>query len=1442
MSTGRLADGVRALGLLTRPPDPRPDSELVAGFAATGEEVAFAELVRRHGPTVYGVCRRVLGNGHDADDAFQAVWLVFARRPGRVRPPGAVGAFLYGVAVKVATKARAQAAKRRQRLMAAAKPDRADDRPDWSDLGPVLDAELAALPEKYRQAVVLCDLTGKSRSEAAAALGWPEGTVAARVAKGRELLAARLRKRGITLSAAALGGLLTPEATACPVPAALQSLALDVLATDAVIPHAVQLLAEGAVRPMKTGTLAMLAAGLLTAAGLTAGAMLGGNGDGKDWERPPGGPAAIAADPPPGGPWRLVATLKDHGQMVYDAAFAPDGQTFATAGADGTVIVWDTATLKPRYWKQATTNRPPAGGGNPPPLGLRYQGADGLVAWYAAGAKTDEKYLDPADGKTNAVVTGTDRPLAAGGGVGVYVDGRDYLAHRLYDRQKAVRLDLPRPDGTETGLAGVSGWAVSPDGRLVAAGELYVSIRSKLRLLDAATGKAVVERPLFDADTPNTLAFAADGKRLAVSTGGGRLAVFAGPDWAEAYRHADPLVRSGDALAFTPDGRQLISAGYREEPERNWLGLVRATVVHREIRVRDAATGALVQSVPVREPAPLTDGPSFVARFGLDVSRLAVSPDGRTLVATFGSPYRGGPGEPATEQVAKAAAGEVRVYVKDTPAPPAAEYGPWELQAVLKDHGDLVYGAAFAPDGKTFSTIGADSTLTVWDAATRAKKHSYPVKWDRPADPNVVSPPPPPGARQGVKLPPWRWLQYLPDGTLFVTAQAGGGIDYHLLDPASGARLDEGELPGNGRSTGIRLPGVLAMSADGSRMLLGGGSGLRINHRGPGRGNDAAIEKSAAAGIVGTPWLPTAYALNRDGTRLAVVELIVNRDKNEVRYVIRICDADTGKTAATLTCDGNPYAVAWSPDGKWLAAACGPEARLWATGDWTADPVLWKPPYMNAYAVAFTPDSRQMLLGYWQSERGFWSSKLVNKVGAWSLPGMKHEQYLDVNPDEGVIGMAVSPDGRTLVAAVGNHQHTPDEGRHADREFRRKNGEVRVFTRKPIAKPAPPKAEEKPKADDGPERNQDLWVWQQRIIDPAKYPQQFTGEVRQVAFSTDGTRLFASGSGEYKLPSAGRSVTGGTILAWDVARTRPTWSHHPFADARGQAAVMAVSPDGRTLAVTYKDGYVRLLSATEGGLAITPNGEPIRDFQPATAPKAMAFSPDGQRLAHTDGRTLLVRDLGRSGEVQFGPMAGTPKDGDLPAAVAFSPDGKRVLFLSNDKIDPAWAKAAPPGSTADPAKATHHFAQIWGAGSGEAMAMLVHGTAPVTAVAWSANGKRIATADDKGEVVIWDGETFKEVKRLKLTGPVTALVLRADGQRFAAAVNGPPAKPGDGEFAARVQVYTEWEPNNWLSSSAMPVGPGAVVRSVAFSPDGKVLAAGGTDGLHVWDRVKVAPK
>jgi RNA polymerase sigma factor (sigma-70 family) len=195
---------------------------LVAQFVRRRDEAAFAALLDRHGPMVLGVCRRVLRDPQDADDAFQATFLVFVRKAAALRRPGALGNWLYGVAYRIALQARAGAARwraleRHVEDMPAAEPV---DEHIWAELRPLLDEEINRLPEKYRAPVVLCYLEGKTYAEAARVLGWAAGTVSGRLARAREKLRARLAVRGVTLSAAALAMTLGQKGTAA-VPAAL---------------------------------------------------------------------------------------------------------------------------------------------------------------------------------------------------------------------------------------------------------------------------------------------------------------------------------------------------------------------------------------------------------------------------------------------------------------------------------------------------------------------------------------------------------------------------------------------------------------------------------------------------------------------------------------------------------------------------------------------------------------------------------------------------------------------------------------------------------------------------------------------------------------------------------------------------------------------------------------------------------------------------------------------------------------------------------------------------------------------------------------------------------------------------------------------------------------------------------------------------------------------
>ncbi len=227
---------------------PPTDRELVRAFAATRDEAAFAEIVRRHGPMVLAVCRRVLADAPEADDAFQAVFLVLARRAGSVGRPERLGGWLHNVAVRCARRARAAAASRRAKehpMSDVAAPAAAD--PLWADARPVLDEEIGKLPEKLRAALVLCELEGLGRAEAAERLGVPEGTLSSRLARAKEALRSRLVRRGLAPTLVGVGVILSQAKAASAVPPAL---------FDAVVGLAAGVLAAGA------GVVSAAAAGL----------------------------------------------------------------------------------------------------------------------------------------------------------------------------------------------------------------------------------------------------------------------------------------------------------------------------------------------------------------------------------------------------------------------------------------------------------------------------------------------------------------------------------------------------------------------------------------------------------------------------------------------------------------------------------------------------------------------------------------------------------------------------------------------------------------------------------------------------------------------------------------------------------------------------------------------------------------------------------------------------------------------------------------------------------------------------------------------------------------------------------------------------------------------------------------------------------------------------
>ncbi|HYT93179.1 MAG TPA: sigma-70 family RNA polymerase sigma factor [Gemmataceae bacterium] len=278
------------------------DFQLLDRFTTHQDEAAFTELVRRHGPMVLGVCRRVLNNGHDAEDAFQAAFLVLVRKAASIRQHDAISGWLYRVAYRLALRARARRSRTEKR---EGRIDEAilDPRPSILDPHSELEEEVQRLPEQYRSAVVLCYLEGRTQTEAARLLATTTTAVNSRLKRARDLLRQRLARRGLALSSTAVATALSASAARAALPAALlrstARTALDFAANPATacgVSALAAALAKGALHSTMTPKLKILSILALLVALVTTGAFLVPSSALGD---PAGAPAQAEQPPPP---------------------------------------------------------------------------------------------------------------------------------------------------------------------------------------------------------------------------------------------------------------------------------------------------------------------------------------------------------------------------------------------------------------------------------------------------------------------------------------------------------------------------------------------------------------------------------------------------------------------------------------------------------------------------------------------------------------------------------------------------------------------------------------------------------------------------------------------------------------------------------------------------------------------------------------------------------------------------------------------------------------------------------------------------------------------------------------------------------------------------------------------------------------------------------------
>ena len=825
MSHPQAEDVLRSLNnLLKSGGTPADDGRLLERFVRQHDQDAFAELVARHGPLVFGLCRRVLRDAHDAEDVFQATFLVLARKAASIRKPASLSCYLHGVAYRLALKLKAEAARRRaheQRVSPAFRAEESDL--SWHEVRALIDEELQRLPPAQRLPLILCYLEGQTQDEAARQLGWPRGTLKRRLERGRERLRLRLSRRGVSLGAGLFAAALTASTARGALPVLLRmatvraSMRFQLDEGGAIAATQPGLLAEAALKTalpakLKLGAMLILMLGCVSAAAGLAIQQASADKQPENKAEAPAQPQPKAnsarpaekkqvrkdrdGNPLPEGATARLGTLRlRHTDMVATAVFTRDGKT-AIVSSGGDLVYWDVATgkeirrLQPRFGGYALAIS--ADGKT-----LASHGARGLCL------------LDVATGKLLA------RSDAVDGIIMQILFTPDGKTLALRDQNGALLLWDAVANKKRFELKGhtgsVSCMAFSPDGKTLASGSWN---DPHVRLWDVANGKEKLHFKAHDKDVLS-LTYSPGGKTLASI---GNLASFAFFDTrtGERLRKVKDHYGGLQLLEYAPDGKTLIGmeggtvhvldavSGKHlrkfDAPPRTMAGLTISpdgkTVATfwggaHAFDLWDTASGKLLHSSPghrhgITGLAFAGDGKTLFSAAGItDYVLLAwdtTTGELRGQLGEHGNGYHGLALSSDGKQLVGCTFGDLRLW------------DPVSRKEVRRftGHKQAVVSAAWSADGKTLVTGSYyDKTIRIWDAASGKERCTIPYKVD--------------------------WVSEValsPDGKLIA---AGGYQDgtIHLWEADTGKELPPLATPQNTVIT-------LAFSPDGSALASGG--------------------------------------------------------------------------------------------------------------------------------------------------------------------------------------------------------------------------------------------------------------------------------------------------------------------------------------------------------------------------------------------------------------------------------------------------------------------------------------------------------------------------------------------------------------------------------------------------------------------------------------------